>query len=95
MVSELFKSYMHRGEQPQLYFWRDTAGHEMDIVIDRGDTLIPIEIKSAQTFATGFLDNLVYWRKLSGTVNAPAALIYGGNESFRRSGVVVRPWFAV
>jgi predicted AAA+ superfamily ATPase len=95
VVSELFKNSMHRGKQPRLYFWRDAAGHEVDIVIDRGDTLIPIEVKSAQTFVTGFLDNLVYWRKLSGNVSAPAALVYGGDESFRRSGVVVRPWFAI
>jgi predicted AAA+ superfamily ATPase len=94
-VSEILKNYMHRGEQPRLYFWRDASGHEVDIVIDRGDTLIPIEIKSAQTFASGFLDNLMYWKKLTGVMEAPAALIYGGEESFRRSGVVVRPWFSI
>jgi predicted AAA+ superfamily ATPase len=95
VISELFKNYMHRGEQPRLYFWRDAAGHEVDIIIDRGDALIPVEIKSAQTFSPGFLDNLVYFRKLSGDMEAPAALIYGGEESFRRDGVVVRPWFAL
>jgi predicted AAA+ superfamily ATPase len=95
VISELFKNYMHRGEQPRLYFWRDAAGHELDVVIDRGDALIPIEIKSAQTFSSSFLDNLMYWKKLSGDMEAPAALIYGGEESFRRRGVVVRPWFAI
>ncbi len=95
VISELYKNYMHRGEQPRLYFWRDAVGHEVDIVIDTGDMLIPIEIKSAQTFASDFLDNLTYWRKLSGNMDTPAALIYGGEDAFKRSGVVVYPWFAV
>ncbi len=95
IISELYKNYMHRGEQPRLYFWRDAAGHEVDIIIDRGDVLIPVEIKSAQTFSSGFLDNLMYWKNLSGDMEASAALIYGGEESFRRAGVVVRPWFAM
>lgn len=95
VVSELHKNFVHRGEQPGLYFWRDAAGHEIDIIIDMGARLIPVETKSAQTEASDFFDTLTYWRELSGNPNAPAALIYGGDQSFRRSGVAVYPWFAL
>jgi len=95
VVSEMHKNFMHRGERPSLYFWRDAAGHEVDIVIDLGRTTIPVETKSAQTVASDFFDNLLYWRKVSGDENAPAALVYGGDSSFKRSGVVVYPWFAL
>jgi len=95
VVSELYKSYLHGGEQPRLFFWRDSAGHELDIVIDRGDALIPVEIKSGQTFSPDFMDDLMYWRTLTGDEKAPGAVIYGGEDSFVREGVVVRPWFAV
>jgi|Deesub1362A_J573_1020465.scaffolds.fasta_scaffold00487_21 hypothetical protein len=95
VVSEMYKNFMHRGEQPSLYFWRDASGHEVDIIIDLGQELIPVETKSAQTTASDFFSNLIYWRKLSGDETAPAALIYGGDLSFKRSGAVVYPWFVL
>ena len=95
VVSEFYKNFMHRGEQPRLHFWRDVAGHEVDTVIDRGAELIPVEIKSAQTVASGFLDNLAYWRKLTGDETGPSALVYGGDQAFTRSGTSVYPWYVL
>jgi len=95
IVSEIYKNFTHRGEQPSLYFWRDAAGHEVDIIIDMGTELIPVETKSAQTIASDFFNNLVYWRNLSGEETIPAALIYGGEESFKRLEVIVYPWFVL
>ena len=95
VVSELYKNFMHRGEQPRLHFWRDAAGHEVDIVIDMGAELTPVEIKSAQTVASGFFDNLAYWRKLTGDDKAPCALVYGGDQAFKRSGASVYPWYVL
>jgi len=92
VLSELYKNFTHRGEQPRLYFWRDTAGHEVDVIVELDAKLVPVEIKSAQTVAPDFFDNLVYWRKLSGDVRGPSALIYGGDRAFHRSGVCVYPW---
>ena len=95
VVSEFYKNFAHRGEQASLSFWRDAAGHEVDILIDLGNRLTPVEAKSAQTVASDFFDHLNYWRRISGDETAPAALVYGGDRSFKRSGVVVYPWFAL
>lgn len=95
VVSELHKNFLHRGEQPDLYFWRDSAGHEIDIVIETGGRLTPVEAKSARTLAPEFFETLSNWRSLSGEPDGPAALVYGGDESFVRSGVAVYPWFAL
>lgn len=92
VISELYKNFAHRGEQPRLYFWRDSAAHEVDVILEAGKQLTPVEIKSAQTVASDFFDNLLYWRKLSEDENGPSALIYGGDTAFRRSGVCVYPW---
>ena len=83
---------MHRGEQLRLYFWRDVAGHEVDIIVDTGTDLIPVEIKSAQTVPADFFANLTYWRKLTEDEKGPLALIYGGDRSFKRSGTLTYPW---
>ncbi len=49
VIAELFKIYIHRGEQPPLYYWRTAAGSEVDLVIETQDRLIPIEIKQSET----------------------------------------------
>lgn len=95
VVSELLKNFVHRGNQPSLYFWRDSAGHEIDVIIDLGVRRVPLETKSGQTVVSDFFNNLAYWRDLSGDPDAPAALVYGGDKSFVRSTIAVYPWFVL
>ncbi len=49
VVSDLFKTYLHRGEEPPLYYWRTVAGAEVDVVVETQAGLIPIEIKKSET----------------------------------------------
>lgn len=95
IVSELLKNRLHQGEEGDLYFWRDSAGHEIDLVLDLGSSLTPIEIKSGMTVASDFFQGLDYWRKLSGLPNAPGVLVYAGDRAYRRQGIVVHPWDAL
>lgn len=95
VVSELYKNFVHNGEQPHVFFWRSSAGREIDVLIDVGGRLVAVEVKSAQTVADDFFDGLRYWRELSGKPDNPAALIYGGDQAFRRGGVCVYPWFVL
>ena len=46
----------------------------------------------SQAHSVRFFNNLAYWRELTGVKEAPSALIYGGEEAFRRSGVFIYPW---
>ena len=55
VISELLKNYMNRGEEHAIYFWRDSTGNELDVIIDEGDSLIPMEIKAGQTVTSDFL----------------------------------------
>jgi predicted AAA+ superfamily ATPase len=92
VVSELIKNALHRGEEPNLYFWRDSTGHEIDILIDHGQELVSVEVKSGQTVTGDFFKGLRFWRKLLNDPSAPTALVYGGDRSFRREGVTVYSW---
>jgi len=49
VVGELYKRYLNRGKSPRLYFWRTSAGIEVDVLTDTGNKLIPIEIKHSAT----------------------------------------------
>jgi predicted AAA+ superfamily ATPase len=48
-ISEIFKTLMHRGIEPQLYFYRTSAGIEVDIVVEFGSRLVPLEVKLSST----------------------------------------------
>ncbi len=49
VVSELLKSFWHNGRRAPLYYLRDRDGVEIDVLIQQGDTLIPLEIKKTST----------------------------------------------
>lgn len=92
VVAERMKASLHRGEEPRLSFWRDSAGHEVDLVVDLGSGPVAVEIKSGQTIADDFFRGLRFWRGLPGNEDSPAALVHGGERTFRREGVVCCSW---
>ncbi len=49
VFSEVLKSYWHNGFEPNFYYYRDTDQKEVDLVIESGDTLYPVEIKKTGT----------------------------------------------
>jgi hypothetical protein len=95
VIAELYKSYVNRGEQPPVYFWRDSKGHEVDVLLDLSSHIVPVEIKSARTVAADFFAGLDYWRTLSGTPEQPAILLYGGDRLVRQHNTLVLPWWAL
>ncbi len=49
IFTEILKSYWHNGKQPHFYYYRDKDQNEIDLVIETGDTLYPIEFKKTAT----------------------------------------------
>ncbi len=92
VISETVKNFMHRGLEPDVYFWRDSVGHEIDLVIEEGETLAAVEIKSAQTFSPDFLASLKYWRNLVGKEEILSTLVYGGDETYTRERIHITSW---
>lgn len=80
VVMELIKARVNRGLDPQLYYFRDAHGHEVDVVFQSGRQLVPIEIKASQTFNTSFLKNLQYFRNLIGERSETGVVIYAGSQ---------------
>ncbi len=92
VISELLKNYLNRGAEHPIFFWRDSTGNEIDILIDQGDELIPLEIKAGQTINPDFFKGIRFWKKLANASDQPAAVVYGGDRSQIRSGIHVVPW---
>lgn len=92
VVSELLKGRYNRGLASNLYFWRDNTGNEIDVLVEKADTLIPIEIKSGQTITKDYFAGIKKWLKITDNVAKHPYIVYGGNEGQRRLGVEVLPW---
>ncbi len=85
VVSELVKQGYNQVRRPNLFFFRDSGGHEIDILLDRGAAVAPIEVKAAATIADSFFDGLNYYRNLNAQ-SEPGTLVYGGTGNQTRRG---------
>lgn len=95
VVAETAKAYIHHRLDPPIYFWRDKTGHEIDLVMENGADLYPVEIKSGMTIHSDMFRELRWWCDQAGQPISTATLVYGGNDSYRRSEISVRPWFSL
>lgn len=91
VAAELTKAFVHRGREAPLFFWRDSTGHEVDILMDLGERLVPVEVKSGQTVAADATDNLIWWTNLARSHGG--LVIYGGTTAHSLHGISIRPWF--
>ncbi len=81
IISEFLKERYNKGKPSNLFFWRDHIGNEVDLLIEQGNTLTPIEIKSSQTLHSSLMDGLKKYTKLSLQNAQSSHLIYGGKRS--------------
>jgi predicted AAA+ superfamily ATPase len=79
VVSDLYKSYLHRGEEPALYYWRTVAGSEVDLVIDTQSGLIPVEIKLSETPRPEMAKEIRAFQQDFKEKSLPGYVIYPGN----------------
>ncbi|CAG5076441.1 ATP-binding protein [Parvicella tangerina] len=90
IIVELMKQRLNKGKRPNLFFWRDNTGNEIDVIIENGINLIPIEIKSGKTITNDYFKGLLFWNKI--TKEKGGIVIYGGNDAQKRSnGIEVLP----
>lgn len=92
VLSDLVKRRFNAGLSPNLYFWRDKSGLEIDCLLEKGPCLIPIEIKSGETLSPDFFSSLVKWNQLAGNNPSNSYVIYGGREKQERSQGVALSW---
>ncbi len=92
VVADVLKSKLNQGLDSQMFFWRNRAGFEIDLIMDKGNQLHPIEIKSGETLHTSWLQTLRKWAELANGSSERPTLCYGGNWSGIRSEISVTPW---
>lgn len=93
IFSEFFKYNYNHNESPQIYFWRDAQGHEIDCVIEKSYNItVPIEIKASKTMSNSFFDGLLDWKKITQQENIESYVVYGGKNSIKREKGYIFSW---
>ncbi len=80
VIAEAYKYIYNRKLSTKLYFFRDSNDVEVDLVVDNGSSLKPIEIKSSSTYSTEFIKNLKIFSEVYENRSKSGIVIYDGDS---------------
>ena len=92
VINSFIKSSWNQGAEPDLRFWRDSQGNEIDLLVYEGDQPTAYEIKSGATFSPDYFKTLTKWAAISGTATSKLNVIYGGENSLNTSQGQLLAW---
>lgn len=96
VVSEVLKWRLHRGLPERMFHLRETRGAEVDLLIEEGDRLTAVEVKSGATVVPDFFKALEQLRtdmtEREPHLSFDPRVVYGGDAPQRRSTATVIPW---
>ncbi|MBW7864835.1 MAG: ATP-binding protein [Candidatus Hydrogenedens sp.] len=81
VVSEIVKTLAHRGVIPQVYFWRTSAGVEVDVIAETEGRLVPLEVKLSATPRPAMAASIKTFRKDFGDKALPGYVVHPGDTT--------------
>jgi len=87
VILEMLKNKFNQSVAGDFYFWRESNGQEIDLIIDQGVQVKAFEIKSGKTIQPTFFKALNRFSELYDATQP--YLIYGGNDYQERSQATV------
>lgn len=86
VLGEVLKAHLHRGEDPEVCFWRTSAGVEVDFLVRHRGSLIPIEVKSTSTPRPAMADGILAFRRDLPDLAGPGYLVHTGSHELPLGG---------
>jgi uncharacterized protein len=80
VVAEALKQRYNSGKEAELYYFRDQKGFEIDLILNEGQSIVPIEIKAARTYNASLADNIRKFISFSNSAKN-SKVIYAGKEN--------------
>lgn len=91
-VAELHKLNAHRYEMKNFWYWRDSNGNEIDLIMEGNGSFDIAEIKSTKTISEKLLKGLHYFAKIYPEQIDRKLLIYGGDKSNKVKDIEIKGW---
>ncbi len=79
VVSEVYKTLVHRAEEPRLFFWRTSSGTEVDLIVETGGNLTPVEVKLSATPRVPFGRSIRIFQKDHKSSAFPGYVVHPGD----------------
>lgn len=105
VIIEALKYRLNRGKGSNITFYRDGKGNEVDLVLENGPEVFPIEIKAGATIAADYFKGLGSFEKVvpppenggadKSSVAIGSGLVYGGAEKQKRGNTIIYPFYAI
>ena len=93
LVAEYTKYLRHHGLAYGTFFWRDNTGNEIDLLIERGGELWPVEMKSGATFQRDWLRGLHTWARHAAAARQGSPMLISATPGhFVQEGVAAVNW---
>lgn len=92
VIAEALKKRLNDGREPNMFFFRDAKGNEIDLLTLHGGMLSAYEIKSSATYSTDFEKTL---RNAATLINTPVVqrtVIYGGDYQNAAGDIRITNW---
>lgn len=95
VIMDFLKDAYNAGRNGGLYFYRDSNGNEVDLLIKNGSEYDCYEIKSASTFHPDFIKGLKSFEKAFPGMTQKATLIYSGDEMPEFNGISIHNYHEI
>ena len=92
VINEFIKKSLNTGKEPELTFWRDSTGNEVDLLNLVEGKQNAWEIKSGATFSSDYFKGINKWAQLSGTPTERLHAVYTGDKAIKTSNGEIIPW---
>ncbi|MBX2984691.1 MAG: ATP-binding protein [Bacteroidia bacterium] len=92
IITNILKDHYNQGASRNFYFWRDSNGNEIDLIIEKGKNVQCIELKSSQTVKPEYLKSLHYLDKIAPQFDLEHYLINTQDQTQKRSNETILSW---
>jgi uncharacterized protein len=92
IIMEALKDRFNAGESAEMYFYRDSEGNEVDLLLPTGGKLHAIEIKAGATVNSDYFKGLKTFAAHHPKAVAGGGVVFGGTQSQNRSDWPVHSW---
>lgn len=79
VVGEMIRTLTHQGTDPRIYFWRTSAGSEVDMVVETDGRLVPVEVKLSSTPKPAFAKTIKVFTREYGSKVLPGYVVHPGD----------------
>ena len=79
-MSQFYKRFSALVDPCSLYYYRSTDGLEVDLLIETGRRIYPVEMKLSSTIDSGKAKSLVKWLEISKNKDAKGLIISSSKQ---------------